>query len=58
MPRPDLFVVCKNCGAPVNPQSVGIPGGCNPIPVHADLIAGTVVIQESDIAAGSHMFEK
>jgi high-affinity iron transporter len=51
-------VVCKNCGAPVNPQSVGVRGGCNPIPVQADLIAGTVVIKESAIAAGSRMFQK
>jgi high-affinity iron transporter len=51
-------VVCKNCGAPVNPQSVGVRGGCNPIPVQADVIAGTVVIKESAIAAGSRMFQK
>ena len=23
-------VVCKNCAAPINPQSVGTAGGCNP----------------------------
>ena len=23
-------VICKNCAAPINPQSVGMPGGCNP----------------------------
>jgi high-affinity iron transporter len=51
-------VVCKNCGAPVNPQSVGVRGGCNPVPVQADLVGGTVVIQESAIAAGSRMFQK
>jgi high-affinity iron transporter len=51
-------VVCKNCGAPVNPQSVGLRGGCNPVPVQADLVAGIVVIKESDIAAGSHLFQK
>jgi high-affinity iron transporter len=51
-------VVCRNCGAPVNPQSVGIRGGCNPVPVQADLIGGTVVIKESAIAAGSRMFQK
>jgi FTR1 family protein len=51
-------VVCKNCGAPVNPQSVGTKGGCNPVPVRADLVAGSVIIKESDIAAGSRMFQK
>ena len=28
-------VVCKNCGAPINPQSVGAAGGCNPVPLKA-----------------------
>jgi uncharacterized membrane protein len=50
-------VVCKNCGAPVNPQSVGSTGGCNPIPLKATQTADTVVIQEADIAAGGHLFE-
>ena len=50
-------VVCKNCGAPVNPQSVGSTGGCNPIPLKATQTADTVIIQEADIAAGGHLFE-
>jgi FTR1 family protein len=28
-------ITCKNCAAPVNPESVGQPGGCNPIPLQA-----------------------
>jgi high-affinity iron transporter len=51
-------VVCKNCAAPINPQSVGTGGGCNPIPLKATQTADSVVIQEADIAAGSHVFEK
>jgi FTR1 family protein len=50
-------VVCKNCAAPINPQSVGTPGGCNPIPLKATQTADAVIIQEADIAAGSHVFE-
>ena len=49
-------VTCKNCGAPVNPQSVGSKGGCNPIPLTATQTADAIVIQEADIAAGGHMF--
>src|SRR5207302_5424482 len=26
-------MACKNCASPVNPESVGQPGGCNPIPL-------------------------
>jgi high-affinity iron transporter len=51
-------VVCKNCAAPINPQSVGTGGGCNPIPLKATQTADSVIIQEADIAAGSHEFEK
>jgi high-affinity iron transporter len=51
-------VICKNCAAPINPQSVGTAGGCNPIPLKATQTADSVIIQEADIAAGSRMFEK
>ncbi|HEV2964729.1 MAG TPA: Fe-S-containing protein [Candidatus Angelobacter sp.] len=26
-------IACKNCASPINPESVGQPGGCNPIPL-------------------------
>jgi high-affinity iron transporter len=51
-------VVCKNCAAPINPQSVGTAGGCNPIPLKTTQTADSVIIQEADIAAGSRVFEK
>jgi high-affinity iron transporter len=49
-------VVCKNCAAPINPQSVGTAGGCNPVPLKATQTADAIIIQEADIAAASHMF--
>jgi high-affinity iron transporter len=49
-------VACKNCGAPINPQSVGTQGGCNPAPLKATQTANAIVIQEADIASGSRMF--
>jgi len=49
-------VVCKNCAAPINPQSVGTAGGCNPIPLKATQTADAVIIEEADIAGGSRMF--
>src|SRR6202051_584472 len=51
-------VICKNCAAPINPQSVGTAGGGNPIPLKATQTADAVIIQEADIAAGSRVFEK
>jgi uncharacterized membrane protein len=49
-------VICKNCSAPINPQSVGNKGGCNPVPLKATETADAIIIQEADIAAGSRMF--
>lgn len=51
-------VVCKNCAAPINPQSVGQAGGCNPIPLKATQTADAVIIQEADMAAGAGVFAK
>ncbi|HEX3321352.1 MAG TPA: Fe-S-containing protein [Terriglobales bacterium] len=50
-------VVCKNCAAPINPQSVGMPGGCNPIPLKAEVTDDSVIISETDLAEGRHWFE-
>jgi high-affinity iron transporter len=51
-------VVCKNCAAPINPQSVGQAGGCNPIPLKATQTADSIIIQEADIATGASVFAK
>jgi high-affinity iron transporter len=51
-------IVCKNCAAPINPQSVGMPGGCNPVPLKAEVASDAVIISEADVAAGSHYFEQ
>ena len=51
-------VVCKNCAAPINPQSVGTTGGCNPIPLKSTQTADSIIIQEANVAAGSRPFEK
>ncbi len=51
-------VICKNCAAPMNLQSIGMPGGCNPIPLHAVVTADSVIVKEADLAARSRLFEK
>jgi FTR1 family protein len=51
-------VVCKNCAAPINPQSVGMPGGCNPVPLKAQVTSDAIIIQEADIAARAPMFQQ
>src|SRR5579871_4401807 len=51
-------LVCKNCAAPINSQSVGQPGGCNPVPIQAEQTGSAVIITESDIASKSKLFQQ
>jgi high-affinity iron transporter len=51
-------LICKNCASPVNPQSVGQPGGCNPIPLHATQDGAAVVITSADLAQGAGQFAR
>lgn len=43
-------LTCKNCNAPVNGQTVGEGGGCNPIPLASKIDGTTVTLSESDVA--------
>lgn len=51
-------VVCKNCAAPINPQSVGMAGGCNPIPLKTTVTSDAVIIMEADVAGGTRYFQQ
>ncbi|MGB6387360.1 MAG: Fe-S-containing protein [Terriglobales bacterium] len=51
-------VICKNCASPINLQSVGMPGGCNPVPMKAQVTSDAVIVSEADVAAGRHYFEQ
>ena len=51
-------VICKNCAAPINAQSLGMTGGCNPIPLKAQVTDDAVIISEADLQAGRHYFEQ
>ena len=37
-------VICRNCTAPINRSSIGIGGGCNPIPIPSEVVGGEIVI--------------
>jgi high-affinity iron transporter len=51
-------IICKNCSAPINAQSMGQPGGCNPIPLKSTNVGGQIVISQADLAAVSGTFGK
>ena len=51
-------LVCKNCASPINSQSVGTPGGCNPVPLSSSAAGDAILIREADLAARAKLFER
>jgi len=51
-------IICKNCSAPVNPQSVGQAGGCNPIPLKSSNNGQEIVIAQADLTTTLPVFGK
>jgi FTR1 family protein len=51
-------ITCKMCASPLNPASMGQPGGCNPIPLKSTMEGNTVTIAASDLKALAGVFEK
>jgi uncharacterized membrane protein len=51
-------IICKNCSAPVNPQSMGQAGGCNPIPLKSSVQDHKIVISQADLSTMASHFGK
>ncbi len=51
-------LVCKNCASPINAQSVGTRGGCNPVPLNSNVSGDALVIHEPDLAASARLFQR
>ena len=51
-------IICKNCSAVIPPLSIGLPGGCNPIPVSSRVAGTELVIPAGELTgespAGQH----
>ncbi|MGE0407370.1 MAG: Fe-S-containing protein [Candidatus Korobacteraceae bacterium] len=50
-------VTCKNCSAPINTQSLGQAGGCNPVPLTMTESGDSGVIRLSDLREGVRLFQ-
>ncbi len=50
------MLICDNCNAPINVETVGMPGGCNPIPLAASLAGGEVLIAAADLDGAQTVF--
>ncbi len=51
------LLICKRCGAPIDPDTVDLGGGCNPINLPYTVEGGEIVIKTEDIGARSDLFK-
>ena len=49
-------LLCLNCAATINPLTVGVPGGCNPIPLEAEITATQLRIRVEALEKAAPMF--
>jgi uncharacterized membrane protein len=52
------IIFCLNCVAEINPLTIGIEGGCNPIPLDHMLQNDTLRISMESLRAGMHYFKQ
>ena len=50
-------VVCKRCDVVMNINTIGLAGGCNPIPLNFRVDGGYIVIAMEDLIAGESEFK-
>jgi high-affinity iron transporter len=46
-------IICKNCSAPINAQSMGQAGGCNPIPLKSSIDGELITISQAGLVSGA-----
>lgn len=51
-------IICKLCASPLLAQSMGQPGGCNPVPLKSTITGGFVIIQAKALQALVPTFQK
>ncbi|MDR0615515.1 MAG: DUF2318 domain-containing protein, partial [Synergistaceae bacterium] len=49
-------VVCILCDVVMNKSTIGLPGGCNPVPLDFEITGGNLEIKTSDLAAEARRF--
>lgn len=51
-------VVCMNCDVIINKQTIGFPGGCNPIPFPNKVENGNILIKTADLLQKEKVFKE
>ncbi len=50
-------LICLNCGAEINPLTMGHKGGCNPIPLRSAVQGSAVRVAVADLEKDAHRFK-
>jgi FTR1 family protein len=50
-------VICRNCDAPINLDTIGEPGGCNPIPLTTSIEGNEVVVSAAELTQHANRFK-
>jgi FTR1 family protein len=51
-------IICRNCGSAIVPATIGIRGGCNPIPLQSRVEGDTLVIDRAALDPAERTFSK
>lgn len=54
----DGKVICKKCNVMMNIQTIGFPGGCNPIPIKYEVSGTNLVFSLSELESHENVFSK
>jgi high-affinity iron transporter len=49
-------VICRNCASAIVLSTIGVPGGCNPIPLKSHVDGANLVIDADALEGGTRMF--
>lgn len=49
-------LICLNCAAAINPSTLGVGGGCNPIPLESEVTATAIQIRLAALQPEAHLF--
>lgn len=50
-------LICKRCGAPINPDTIGEAGGCNPIPLKYAVSGDDILMKTEDAGEKADLFK-
>lgn len=49
--------ICKNCNAPIALDTIGLGGGCNPLPLSYRVESGNIIIPEAEMSKAETRFK-